>query len=37
MNQLFILNLSKDLTYKAFEIHDRMIQTIMSDGRKAQE
>ncbi|MGL5717078.1 MAG: Tn3 family transposase [Paraclostridium sp.] len=37
MLAIFLLNLSKDLTDKAFEIHDRMIQTMMSDGRKAQE
>ena len=34
---IFLLNLSKDLTDKAFEIHDRVIQTVMSNGRKAQE
>lgn len=37
MLAIFLLNLSKDLTDKAFEIHDRVIQTMMSDGRKAQE
>ena len=37
MLSVFLLNLSKDLTDKAFEIHDRVIQTMMSNGRKAQE
>ncbi|MDT7918762.1 Tn3 family transposase [Clostridium perfringens] len=37
MLSIFLLNLSKDLTDKAFEIHDRVIQTVMSSGRKAQE
>lgn len=37
MLAIFLLNLSKDLTDKAFEIHDRVMQTIMSNGRKAQE
>lgn len=37
MLSIFLLNLSKDLTDKAFEIHDRVIQIMMSDGRKAQE
>ena len=37
MLSIFLLNLSKDLTDKAFEIHDRVIQTVMSNGRKAQE
>lgn len=37
MLSIFLLNLSKDLTDKAFEIHDRVIQILMSKGRKAQE
>ena len=37
MLSIFLLSLSKDLTDKAFEIHDRVIQTVMSSGRKAQE
>ena len=37
MLSIFLLNLSKDLTDKAFEIHDRVIQIMMSDGRKAQD
>ncbi|MEG0977608.1 MAG: stage II sporulation protein P, partial [Bacilli bacterium] len=37
MLSIFLLNLSKDLTDKAFEIHDRVIQTVMSGGRKAQD
>ncbi|WP_242648852.1 Tn3 family transposase [Clostridium perfringens] len=34
---VFLLNLSKDLTDKAFEIHDRLIISLMAKGRKAQE
>lgn len=34
---IFLLNLSKDLTDKAFEIHDRQILSLLSKGRKAQE
>lgn len=34
---IFLLNLSRDLTDKAFEIHDRLIITLMAKGRKAQE
>lgn len=37
MLSIFLLNLSKDLTDKAFEIHDRVIKVVMSSGRKAQE
>lgn len=37
MLSVFLLNLSKDLTDKAFEIHNRVIQIVMSNGRKAQE
>lgn len=34
---VFLLNLAKDLTDKAFEIHDRLIINLMAKGRKAQE
>ncbi|WP_283703390.1 DUF4158 domain-containing protein, partial [Clostridium perfringens] len=34
---VFLLNLSKDLIDKSFEIHDRLIITLMAKGRKAQE
>ena len=34
---VFLLNLSKDLTDKAFEIHDRLIINLMAKGRKSQE
>lgn len=34
---VFLLNLSQDLTDKAFEIHDRLIISLMAKGRKAQE
>lgn len=34
---VFLLNLAKDLTDKAFEIHDRLIIALMAKGRKAQE
>ncbi|GMQ61389.1 Tn3 family transposase [Vallitalea sp. AN17-2] len=34
---IFLLNLSKELTDKAFEIHDRQILNLLSKGRKAQE
>lgn len=34
---IFLLNLAKDLTDKAFEIHDRLIINLISKGRKAQE
>ncbi|MEG2618779.1 MAG: Tn3 family transposase [Bacilli bacterium] len=37
MLSVFLLNLSRDLTDRAFEIHDRVIQIIMADGRKAQD
>lgn len=37
MLSIFLLNLSRDLTDKAFEIHDRVIQTMMTSGKKAQE
>ena len=34
---IFLLNLSKDLIDKAFEIHDRQMLNLFSKGRKAQE
>lgn len=34
---VFLLNFSKDLTDKAFAIHDRQILTLLSKGRKAQD
>ena len=34
---VFLLNLSKDLTDKAFEIHNKLIINLMAKGRKAQE
>lgn len=34
---IFLLNHSKELTDKAFEIHDRQILSLLSKGRKAQE
>lgn len=34
---ILLFNLSKDLTDKAFEIHDRQMLTLFSKGRKAQE
>ncbi len=34
---IFLLNLDKDLTDKVFEIHDRLIITLIAKGRKAQE
>lgn len=34
---IFLLNLSKELTDKAFDIHDRQILSLLSKGRKAQE
>ena len=34
---VFLINLSKDLTDKAFEIHDRLIINLMGKERKAQE
>ncbi|EGT3601774.1 hypothetical protein ACV3QH_17370 [Clostridium perfringens] len=34
---VFLLSLSKDLTDKAFEIHDRLIIVLMVKERKAQE
>lgn len=34
---IFLINLSKDLTDKAFEVHDRQMLTLLSKGRKAQE
>lgn len=37
MLSIFLLNLSRDLTDKAFEIHDRIIQNVMTEGRKAQD
>lgn len=34
---VFLLNFSKDLIDKSFEIHDRLIINLMAKGRKAQE
>lgn len=34
---VFLLNLSKDLIDKSFEIHDRLIINLMAKGRKTQE
>lgn len=34
---VYLLHLTQDLTDKAFEIHDRLILSLLSKGRKAQE
>lgn len=34
---VYLLNLTQELTDKAFEIHDRQILSLLSKGRKAQE
>lgn len=34
---IYLLQLTQDLTDKAFEIHDRQILSLLSKGRKAQE
>ena len=34
---VYLLQLTQELTYKAFEIHDRQILSLLSKGRKAQE
>ncbi|MEG0578289.1 MAG: Tn3 family transposase, partial [Bacilli bacterium] len=34
---ILLINLSKDLIDKAFEVHDRQMLTLISKGRKAQE
>lgn len=33
----YLLQLTQELTDKAFEIHDRQILSLLSKGRKAQE
>ena len=35
--KILLINLSQDLTDKAFEVHDRQMLSLMSKGRKAQE
>ena len=34
---ILLINLSQDLTDKAFEVHDRQMLSLLSKGRKAQE